>query len=351
LLAVPLNWDKYKQIQDNIFDLIGLTPLFRLPKISEKVGANILGKIEWYSPTGSLKDRIYFTMINEAIKRGDLKPGMEILESSTGNAGIACAFVGRMLNYPVTIVMPEGMSQERRKLMAAYGANLIFTPGGESDVDLCLGKVKELKEANPGKYWEPAQFSNPDNVLAHYETTGKEIWEQTGGVIDAFIASQGTGGTITGVGQYLRTRKPQLMLYAIEPTEAPLLAHRRWGSHRIEGIGDGFVPRNLDLSILNGVITTTSDEALEMAQWLSREEGLFCGISSGCNIAAALKLLKRHPELETIVTMINDSGQRYFSTPLCGEPKHLDIPDRDHPMDKRTIEELDKYQHTWEIIE
>ncbi|MFX1577789.1 MAG: PLP-dependent cysteine synthase family protein [Promethearchaeota archaeon] len=348
---MPLNWDKYKHIQDNIFDLIGLTPLFRLPKISEKTGANILGKIEWYSPTGSLKDRIYFAMIQEAIKRGELKPGMEILESSTGNAGIACAFVGRMLDYPVTIVMPEGMSQERRKLMAAYGANLIFTPGGESDVDLCLAKVKELKEMNPGKYWEPAQFSNPDNVLAHYETTGKEIWEQTGGVIDAFIASQGTGGTITGVGQYLRKCNPQIMLYAIEPTEAPLLAHRRWGSHRIEGIGDGFVPENLDLSILNGIITTTSDEALEMAQWLSREEGLFCGISSGCNIAAALKLLKKHPELETIVTMINDSGQRYFSTPLCGEPKHLDIPDRDHPMDKRTIEELDRYQHTWEIIE
>ncbi|MFW9935017.1 MAG: PLP-dependent cysteine synthase family protein [Candidatus Thorarchaeota archaeon] len=348
---MPLNWDKYKQIQDNIFDLIGLTPLFRLPKISEKTGANILGKIEWYSPTGSLKDRIYFTMIHEAIKRGELKPGMEILESSTGNAGIACAFVGRMLDYPVTIVMPEGMSQERRKLMAAYGANLIFTPGGESDVDLCLAKVKELKETNPGKYWEPAQFSNPDNILAHYETTGKEIWEQTDGVIDAFIASQGTGGTITGVGQYLRKHKPQIMLYAIEPTEAPLLAHRRWGSHRIEGIGDGFVPENLDLSILNGIITTTSDEALEMAQWLSREEGLFCGISSGSNIAAALKLLKKHPELKTIVTMINDSGQRYFSTPLCGEPKHLDIPDREHPMDKRTIEELDKYQHSWEIIE
>ncbi|MFX1565189.1 MAG: PLP-dependent cysteine synthase family protein [Promethearchaeota archaeon] len=348
---MPLQWNKYKQIQNNIFDLIGLTPLFRMPKISEKAGANILGKIEWYSPTGSLKDRIYYKMIHEAIAREDLKPGMEIIESSTGNAGIACSFVGRMLHYPVTIVMPEGMSQERRKLMAAYGAKIILTPGGESDVDLCLKKVKELKDANPGKYWEPAQFSNLDNTLAHYETTGPEIWEQSGKNVDAFIASQGTGGTITGVGRYLREQNPRVKLYAIEPTEAPLLAHRRWGSHRIEGIGDGFVPKNLDLSILDGIITTTSDEALEMAQWISREEGLFCGISSGCNVAAAMKLVKKHPELKTIVTMINDSGQRYFSTPLCGEPKHLDVPDREHPMDARTISELDKYQHTWEIIE
>ncbi len=348
---MPLQWDTYKQIQNSIFDLIGLTPLFRMPKISEKAGASILGKIEWYSPTGSLKDRIYYKMIHEAVARGDLKPGMEIIESSTGNAGIACSFVGRMLNYPVTIVMPEGMSLERRKLMAAYGAQIILTPGGESDVDLCLKKVKELKAENPEKYWEPAQFSNTDNSLAHYETTGQEIWEQTGGKVDAFIASQGTGGTITGVGRYLRKNNPKVKLYAIEPSEAPLLAHRKWGSHHIEGIGDGFVPENLDLSILDGIIHTTSDEALEMAQWLSREEGLFCGISSGCNVAAALKLAKKHPELKTIVTMINDSGQRYFSTPLCGEPKHLDIPERDHPMDDRTKKELDKYQHTWDIIE
>jgi cysteine synthase A len=348
---MTLKWDKYKRVQENIFDLIGLTPLLRMPKVSKKAGVDILGKIEWYSPTGSLKDRIYYKMIHEAIKRGDLKPGMEILESSTGNAGIACSFVGRMLNYPVTIVMPEGMSVERRKLMAAYGAQIILTPGGESDVDLCLKKVQELKAANPGKYWEPGQFSNPDNTLAHYETTGIEIWEQTKGHVDAFIASQGTGGTITGVGRYLRKKNPKVKLYAIEPTEAPLLAHRRWGSHRIEGIGDGFVPENLDLSILDGIITTTSDEALEMAQWLSREEGLFCGISSGCNVAAALKLAKNHPELKTIVTMINDSGQRYFTTPLCGEAKHLDVPDRDHPMDQRTLTELDKYQHNWEIIE
>lgn len=290
-------------------------------------------------------------MITEAITRGDLKPDMEILECSTGNAGIACAFVGRMLGYPVTIVMPEGMSQERRKLMAAYGAKIIFTPGGESDVDLALEKAQELKKKNPGKYWEPGQFSNPDNTLAHFETTAVEIWEQTGGKVDAFIASQGTGGTVTGVGRYLRKRNPDVKLYAIEPTEAPLLSRSTWGSHRIEGIGDGFVPLNLDLSLLTGIITTTSDEAIEMAQWLGQEEGLFCGISSGCNVAAAVKLARKHPELKTIVTMINDSGQRYFTTPLCGEPKHLEVPDREHPMDKRTKTELSRYQPNWEIID
>lgn len=347
---MPLEWNRFHKVQQNIFDLIGLTPLLRLSKISEEAGADILGKIEWYSPTGSLKDRIYYKMITTAIERGDLKPGMEILESSTGNAGIACAFVGRMLGYPVTIVMPEGMSQERRKLMAAYGAQIILTPGGESDVDLCLKKVKVLKSKKPRKYWEPAQFSNPDNAVAHYGTTGAEIWEQTGGKVDAFLASQGTGGTITGIGRYLQKQNPKVKLYAVEPTEAPLLSERTWGSHHIEGIGDGFVPQNLDLSILTGIITTTSDEALKMAQRLSREEGLFCGISSGCNIVAALKLARKHPELKTIVTMINDSGQRYFTTPLCGEPKDLEVPDREHPMDERTKKELDKYQHNWEII-
>jgi len=343
---MPLNWGKFRRVQNSIFDLIGLTPLLRLPRISKEAGVDILGKIEWYSPTGSLKDRIYYKMITEAIARGDLKPGMEILESSTGNAGISCAFVGRLLGYPVTIVMPEGMSQERRKLMEAYGAR----PGGESDVDLCLRKAQELKERNPGHYWEPGQFSNPDNTAAHYETTGAEIWEQTEGRVDAFVASQGTGGTITGVGRYLREHKPDVKLYAVEPAEAPLLSKRTWGSHRIEGIGDGFVPENLDLSLLDGVITTTSEEAIAMARRLALEEGLFCGISSGCNVAACLKLARVHPELKTIVTMINDTGQRYFSTELCGEKKHLEVPEREHPLDPRTLAELDKYQPRWEII-
>ncbi len=171
---------------------------------------------------------------------------MEILEASTGNAGIACSFVGTTLGHKVTIVMPAGMSQERMKIIRAYGAEIITTPGGESDVDLCLNEIEELKQASPSKYWEPGQFSNKDNVAAHYKTTGPEIWEQSGGKVDCFLASQGTGGTLTGVGKYLRKKKKKVALFAVEPSEAPILAHRQWGTHKIEGIGDGFVPRNLD---------------------------------------------------------------------------------------------------------
>lgn len=345
-----VNWDANKKVADDMFAAIGRTPLVRFRSVTEGLKPNVLGKIEWFSPTGSLKDRIFYEMITKAIENGDLKPGMEIIETSTGNAGIACAFVGKMLGYRVTIVMPDGMSEERMKIMRAYGADIIFTPGAESDVDLCIAKTAEIKAANPGKYWEPDQYGNPNNIGAHYRTTGPEIWEQVGGQVDAFLATQGTGGTLTGVGRYLRGQNPEVKLYAVEPSEAPMLSKREWGSHKIEGIGDGFVPFNLDLSILNGIITTTSEEALEMGRRLALEEGVFCGISSGSNVAAAIKLAKEHPELKTVVTMINDTGQRYFSTELCGEPKEVDIPEREHPMDEYTIKQLDKYQSGWEII-
>lgn len=336
----------------SILDAIGNTPLVRLNKIpgEEGVKANVWGKLEFYNPTGSLKDRIYKEMILGAIKRGELKPGMEILEASTGNAGISCAFIGTLLGYKVTIVMPEGMSEERKKIMRAYGADIIFTPGGESDVDLCIKKIQELKEQSPGKYWEPAQFSNPDNIAAHYKTTGPEIWKQLKGKIDAFVATQGTGGTISGVGRYLKERRKRIRIYAGEPAEAPLLSERRWGSHRIEGIGDGFVPRNLDLSVIDGIITVSSEEAIEMTKRLMREEGIFCGISSGANVVMAIKLAKRHPELKNIVTMINDNGFRYFSTPLFGVRKELKIPEREHPLDEYAKQQLDKHQPRWEII-
>jgi cysteine synthase A len=169
--------------------------------------------------------------------------------------------------------------------------------------------------------------------------------------VGAFVATQGTGGTLTGVGRYLREQNPRVKLFAIEPAEAPMLSQREWGSHKIEGIGDGFVPFNLDLSLLDGIITTTSDEAIRMGRRLALEEGVFCGISSGSNVAAAVKLARRHPELSRIVTMINDTGQRYFSTELCGEKKEVEIPERDHPMDQYTIDQLDQYQSGWEIIE
>jgi cysteine synthase A len=273
-----------------------------------------------------------------------------VLECSTGNAGIACAWVSAVKGYPCTIVMPEGMSEERKKIMRAYGAELVFTKGGESDVDLSLQKLGKIRATNPARYWVPGQFDNPDNVEAHMLTTGPEIWTQMDGKVSAFVDSQGSGGLLTGVGRYLRERDPAVRLYAVEPAECALLSARAWGHHGIEGIGDGFVPRNLDVAQLTGIITTTTDESVDIARRLAREEGIFCGISSGCNVAAALKLARRHPELPSIVTIINDTGQRYFTTPLCGEAKHVDIPERDHPLDPHTVDQLDRFQKSWEII-
>jgi len=346
-----IDWGTRGKVAQNILEAIALTPLVKLNKVTRGIGADILVKLEWFSPTGSLKDRIYYQMITEAIRNQVLKPDMEILETSTGNAGISCAFIGTVLGYPVTIILPDGMSIERTKIIEAYGAKIIYTPGAESDVDLCLIKQEEIIRENPGKYWVPSQYTNQDNIMAHYLTTGREIWEQTGGKVDAFVATQGTGGTVTGVGKYIRERNPEVLLYAGEPAEAPMLARRLWGSHRIEGIGDGFVPQNLDVSLLNGIFLSTSEEAIEMGKRLSLKEGLFCGISSGANVVGAIKMAKRHPELEVIVTMLNDTGQRYFSTPLCGVEKHVEIPEREHSFDDYTIAELDKYQAGWEIVE
>jgi cysteine synthase A len=329
---------------------VGNTPLVRLHRITAGVRPPILVKVEWYGPTGSLKDRIYLHMFERAEARGDLRPGMGVLECSTGNAGIACAWVAAVKGYPCTIVMPEGMSDERKKIMRAYGADLIFTPGGESDVDLALTRLEEVRAAEPGRYWVPGQFDNPDNIEAHTLTTGPEIWEQTGGRIGALVASQGSGGLLTGVGRYLRGRDPAVSIYAVEPAECAVLSRRVWGHHGIEGIGDGFVPRNLDVSLLTGVITNTTAESIETARGLAAQEGLFCGISGGCNVAAALKLARRHPDLTSIVTVIPDTGQRYFTTALCGEAKFVEIPEREHPLDPYTVEQLDRYQARWEVL-
>src|SRR5438093_3554579 len=347
---MPMAWDAYRRALPSIADAIGRTPLVKLGRVTEEVRPPIYLKLEWYGPSGSLKDRIYLHMFERAEGRGDLKPGMRVLECSTGNAGIACAFIAAAEGYRCSIVMPEGMSDERKKIMRAYGARLVFTPGGESDVDLALRHLEEIRRRDPEGYWVPGQCDNPDNVEAHLLTTGPEIWEQTGGAIGAFVDAQGSGGTLTGVGRYLRERDPRVKLYAVEPAECALLARREWGHHGIEGIGDGFVPRNLDVALLTGVITTTTEESVEAARRGAAEEGIFCGISSGCNVAAALKLARRHPDLGSVVTVINDTGQRYFTTPLCGAAKDIAIPERDHPLDPHTVEQLDRYQKAWEII-
>jgi cysteine synthase A len=346
-----LNWDRNRKSAKSILDVIGCTPMVRLNRVAADVKPRVYVKLEYFSPSGSLKDRIYRNMIEKAERRGDLKPGMTILECSTGNAGIACSFVAAVKGYSCVIVMPEGMSEERKKMDVAYGTEMVYTPGGESDVDLALQRLEEIRQQDPQKYWVPSQFDNPDNIQAHYKTTGPEIWEQTRGRVDAYVATQGTGGQLTGIGRYLREQNKKVKLYAGEPAECPLLSRREWGEHKIEGIGDGFVPRDLELSLLTGVVTITSNEAIEMARRLSREEGIFCGISSGANVVAAIKVARRHPKMKRIVTMICDTGQRYFSTELCGAPKHVESPVRDHPMDDYTREQLDKYQSTWEIIE
>lgn len=346
-----IDWAKNAGAIENVFEAIGRTPLVKLRRIprTQGVGSNILCKIEYMNPTGSLKDRIYYEMLMRAIERDHLKNGMVIIEASTGNAGISCAFVGRMLGYKVIVVIPAGMSRERTKMIRAMGAEVVTTPGAESDVDLCLEEIRQMIRAHPGEYWHPDQYTNPDNINAHLRTTGPEIWEQTKGCVDCFLASQGTGGTITGVGRYLRSKNPKVLLYAVEPAEAAILSRREWGTHRIEGIGDGFVPRNLDLSQLTGIVTTSSDEAIEMARHLT-EEGIICGISSGCNVAAAIKVAKKHPELKNIVTMINDSGQRYFSTELYGGRKIVEIPVRKHLLDDYSVQQLNLYQDRWEVI-
>jgi cysteine synthase A len=336
-----------------ILDTIGNTPLVRLERIprSEGIDSEILVKLEAFNPSGSFKDRVYKEMITEAVRKGDLKPGMQILEVSTGNAGISCSFVGTHLGYKVKIVMPRGMSKERKSLIQAFGGQLVLTPGGESDVDLCMKKIEAMMNKNPGRYWFPNQFENPENPSAHYRSTAPEIATQTANQIDCFVASQGSGGTLTGVGRYFEEKRIPLTLYAVEPTEAPILSHKKWGTHHIEGIGDGFVPKNLELKFLRGVVTVSSKESVRMAKRLLKEEGIFCGISSGCNVTAAVKVAKRHRELKHIVTMINDSGDRYLSTEIFGVKKKLSSPKRRHVLDSYSLTQLDQYQKNFEIIE
>jgi cysteine synthase A len=314
-------------------DLIGLTPLVRLNKIVRGRDLEILGKAEFLNPSGSLKDRVLLKILEDAIESGKLRPGMTIIESTTGNTGISTAMMGALLGYPVLIVMPEGMSEERKKAIMVYGARILTLPGAESDVDLVVKKVEEIVSSDPEHYFWVNQFNNVLNVQAHYETTGPEIWEQSGGALDAFVAAQGTAGTVTGVGRYLKELDSDIKVYAVEPAECPILSKQRWGSHRIEGIGDGFIPSIFDISILDGVILVSSDEAIKMARRLAREEGLFVGISSGANVAACLKLHGRRPGIKRMVTMLNDHGFRYFTTPLFGEVKEIKIPEREHPIE------------------
>ena len=343
-----MEWNGYARPLSSMLGAIGRTPLVRLGRIAPEL--DLLAKIEWYGPTGSVKDRIYAFMIERAERRGELRAGMTILECTTGNAGIACAAVAAIKGYPCVVIMPEGMGEERRKLIHGYGAELILTPGGESDIDLALGRMQEMRAGSPEKYFVPGEFENPDNVEAHRLVTGPEIWEQTEGRIDAVVAAQGTGGWISGVSRFLRERESAARTYAVEPAECALISNGRWGPHGIAGIGDGIVPKNLDLSVIDGIVTVSTDEAHEMARRLAREEGILCGTSSGCNVAAALKVAAAHPDLRRIVTVVADSGQRYFSSALFGDSVEVDIPERQHELDDHTVAQLNLHRKRLELL-
>ena len=224
-------------------------------------GLSLLAKIEWYGPTGSTKDRIYRHMIERAEERGDLRPGMTIVESTTGNAGIACSAVAAIKGYDCVIVMPRGMSLERKRMIEAYGAELVLTPGAGTDIDLAIAKMREIVATDPERYFVPGEFENPDNPDAQ-TSSGEEIWQQCGAQVDAVVAAQGTGGWITGVARALKAYDRAIRAYAVEPAESPLISEQRWGTHGVPGIGDGIVPHNLDLSLMDGIVTASTDEAL-----------------------------------------------------------------------------------------
>jgi cysteine synthase A len=307
---------------DNAFS-IGRTPLVRLNRVVDGARATVLAKIEGRNPAYSVKCRIGAAMVWDAEKRGVLGPGKEMIEPTSGNTGIALAFVAAARGYPITLTMPETMSIERRKLLLAYGAKLVLTTGSKG-MSGAVAKAEEIAASDPGRYVLLQQFKNPANPAIHESTTGPEIWEDTGGQIDVLVSGVGTGGTITGASRYIKkTLGKPLLSVAVEPAASPVLAQKRAGEplkpspHKIQGIGAGFVPDVLDLSLVDAIEQVTNEEAIEYARRLTREEGILSGISCGAATAVAARLAKR-PENEgkTIVTVLPDSGERYLTTTL-----------------------------------
>ena len=297
--------------------LIGHTPLLELTHIEKEFAlkAKLLAKLEYFNPAGSVKDRIARAMIDDAEKSGKLKPGSTIIEPTSGNTGIGLASVAASRGYKIIIVMPETMSVERRQLMKAYGAELVLTEGAKG-MKGAIAKVEELAKVTPDSFI-PGQFVNPANPKAHEETTGPEIYEDTDGKVDFFIAGVGTGGTITGVGKYLKSKKPDVKVVAVEPASSAVLSTGVPGSHKIQGIGAGFVPDVLDTKIYDEIIAVQNDDAFETGRIIGHKEGVLVGISSGAALWAAIEVAKR-PENEgkTIVALLPDTGDRYLSTPL-----------------------------------
>lgn len=305
------------RIYTSVDQLIGRTPLLELTRIEqeENLPARILAKLECLNPAGSVKDRAAKAMIDDAEARGLLRPGAVIIEPTSGNTGIGLASVAATRGYRVIIVMPETMSIERRQLMGAYGAELVLTEGDKGMAG-AIARAEELACEIPGSFL-PGQFDNPANSAAHRSSTGPEIWEDTGGAVDIFVAGVGTGGTITGVGQYLKERNPAVRIAAVEPEGSPILSGGRPGPHQLQGIGAGFLPKVLDTSIYDEIISVSDEDAFAAGRQMGRSEGILVGISSGAALWAAIQLARRtENQGKTIVTLLPDSGDRYLSTPL-----------------------------------
>jgi len=304
-------------IANTILDKIGGTPLVRINKLNQG-GAEVVVKVESFNPGSSVKDRIAFAMIEAAEQAGQLKPGALIIEPTSGNTGIGLAFVAAVKGYHLILTMPETMSIERRKLAQAYGAEIVLTEGAKG-MKGAIAKALELREANPGSFI-PQQFENPANPAYHKAHTGPEIWADADGKVDAFVAGVGTGGTLTGVGEYLREQNPNVKIFAVEPDTSPVLAGGAPGPHKIQGIGAGFVPKVLNTGLINEVIGVSAENAGKTARAAAAQEGLLVGISSGAALWAALELAKR-PEFagKRIVALLPDTGERYLSTWLFSE--------------------------------
>ena len=300
--------------------LVGGTPLLELRRVAQSEGleARLLAKLEYFNPAGSVKDRVAKAMLDDAEARGILKPGSVIIEPTSGNTGIGLASVAAARGYRLIIVMPETMSVERRQLMRAYGAQLVLTEGAKG-MKGAIAKAEELAKETPDSFI-PGQFANPANPAAHRAATGPEIWEDSGGQVDLFVAGVGTGGTITGVGEYLKSRNPAVRVVAVEPAGSPVLSGGSAGAHKIQGIGAGFVPEVLNTEIYDEIITVENEDAFAAGRLVGRKEGVLAGISSGAAVWAAIQLAKR-PENKgkTIVALLPDTGDRYLSTPLFAE--------------------------------